>query len=86
MVRWREKKVIRWIAIIVVSLLAEFIFANFSSLRLLGEEKISLIKEQHISENGKFIIENTIIDQRVKNIAVDLSLTKSSGEMSSEIK
>lgn len=76
MVRWREKKVIRWIAIIVVSLLAEFIFANFSSLRLLGEEKISLIKEQHISENGKFIIENTIIDQRVKNIAVDLSLTK----------
>ena len=76
MVRWREKKVIRWIAIIVVSLLAEFILANFSSLRLLGEEKISLINEQHISENGKFIIENTIIDERVKNIAVDLSLTK----------
>ena len=59
--------IILYIAIFLANFSSPYssiIFANFSSLRLLGEEKISLIKEQHISENGKFIIENTKINKR----------------------
>ena len=75
MVRGKEEKIIRWVLIIGIALLAELILANFSSLRLIREEKIPLINNHHIDESGKFILDNRVIDGRVKNIAVDISVT-----------
>lgn len=68
------KKRIGWIIILAIAVVAEIFSGNYSALRLVGEEKIVLRENQTIGGGEKFILENTVIDNRVKNIAVDLSL------------
>ena len=73
----REKSVLKWIIILVIAILVEILCANYSSLRLANTSHILLAENQSTDESGIFRVPELTVDQKVKNIKVDLTVENS---------
>ena len=73
----REKSVLKWIIILVIAILVEILCANYSSLRLVNTSHILLAENQSTDESGIFRVPELTVDQKVKNIKVDLTVENS---------